>query len=122
MLKRAIQLSTDVRQALLQKRAVVALESTIISHGMPFPQNMEMAREVEEIIRQHDAVPATVAILSGQIHVGLTRDQLNHLATIGPEATKCATRDLGIAIEKRLDAATTVSSTMYVDKRHYHKR
>ena len=86
MLKRAIQLSGDVQQALLHKRAIVALESTIIAHGMPFPQNLEMAREVEEIIRKHDAVPATVAIMSGQIHVGLTADQLNHLAAIGPKA------------------------------------
>ena len=116
MLKRAIQLSGDVQQALLHKRAIVALESTIIAHGMPFPQNLEMAREVEEIIRKHDAVPATVAIMSGQIHVGLTADQLNHLAAIGPKATKCATRDLGLALAKRLDAATTVSSTMSVNQ------
>lgn len=76
-----IVLSAEVQRALREGTAVVALESTIISHGMPFPQNLETARAVEEVVRSHGAVPATIAILDGVPHVGLTDEQLHSLAS-----------------------------------------
>jgi pseudouridine-5'-phosphate glycosidase len=90
---------------------VVALESTIISHGMPFPQNVEMATEVERIIRDGGAVPATIAVLDGRPRIGLSQDDLHLLAT-SPDVSKISTRDLAYAISQRNHGATTVASTM----------
>ncbi len=104
-------LTDEVAQALKDHSPVVALESTIISHGMPFPQNVEMATEVERIIRDGGAVPATIAVLNGRPRIGLTHDDLHLLAT-SPDVSKISTRDLPYAIAQGIHGATTVASTM----------
>lgn len=105
----------EIREALETGKAVVALESTIISHGMPYPENIETARELEEIIRQEGAVPATLAILHGKIHVGLTTDELEMLGT-SKQVTKVSRRDLPMVIARQGHGATTVAATMYLAK------
>ncbi len=109
-----IDISPEVREALAQGRAVVALESTIIAHGMPYPQNLETAREVEAIVRDNGAVPATIAILAGRIKVGLPAEDLHHLAREGARIAKASTRDLAFIVARGLDGATTVASTMRI--------
>lgn len=104
-------ITDEVAQALNDHSPVVALESTIISHGMPFPQNVEMATEVERIIREGGAVPATIAVLDGRPRIGLTHDDLHLLAT-SPDVSKISTRDLPYAIAQGIHGATTVASTM----------
>ncbi|SET16130.1 pseudouridine-5'-phosphate glycosidase [Paracoccus homiensis] len=105
--------SPEVAQALKDGQPVVALESTIITHGMPYPQNLEMAREVEDVIRRGGAVPATIAIMGGQIHVGLTPDTLQALAQTPPEqAMKLSRADLAVCIANGRTGATTVAATM----------
>jgi pseudouridine-5'-phosphate glycosidase len=104
-------LTEEVAQAVNDNTPVVALESTIISHGMPFPQNVEMATEVERIIRDGGAVPATIAVLDGRPRIGLSQDDLHLLAT-SPDVSKISTRDLAYAISQRNHGATTVASTM----------
>ncbi len=104
-------LTDEVAEALHDGAPVVALESTIISHGMPFPQNVEMATEVERIIREGGAVPATIAILDGRPRVGLGHDDLHLLAT-SADVAKVSTRDLAFVVAKGLHGATTVASTM----------
>ena len=104
-------LTDEVARALRDNVPVVALESTIISHGMPFPQNVEMATEVERIIRDGGAVPATIAVLDGRPRIGLTHDDLQLLAT-SPDVSKISTRDLPYAIAQGIHGATTVASTM----------
>nr|XP_034983974.1 pseudouridine-metabolizing bifunctional protein C1861.05-like isoform X2 [Zootoca vivipara] len=102
-----------VREALDSRRPVVALESTIITHGMPYPQNLSMAREVEEIIRANGSVPATIGILSGRIHVGLQNEQLETLAK-SRNAMKVSRRDLPYVLSQGLSGGTTVAGTMIV--------
>ena len=106
-----VRTSAEVHAALRDGRPVVALESTIISHGMPYPTNVEMAREVEGIVRSHGAVPATIAVLDGIAHVGLEPDQLEVLAT-HPEMHKATTRDLPWLLATGRHGATTVAATM----------
>lgn len=106
-----IQLSPEVAAARAEGRAVVALESTIIAHGMPWPQNLETAREVEDVIRAEGAVPATIAVIDGRIRVGLTPDELQQLAQ-SPDAMKLSRRDLPYAIATGRLGATTVAATM----------
>ncbi|MBI3348839.1 MAG: pseudouridine-5'-phosphate glycosidase [Burkholderiales bacterium] len=106
-----IQLSPEVAAAREQGRAVVALESTIIAHGMPWPQNLETAREVEDVIRAEGAVPATIAVIGGRIRVGLTNEELTQLAQ-APDAMKLSRRDLPFAIATGRLGATTVAATM----------
>jgi pseudouridine-5'-phosphate glycosidase len=101
----------EVASALADHRPVVALESTIISHGMPFPQNVEMATEVEGIVRSHGAVPATIAVLDGTCHIGLDAAQLHQLATVGG-VHKATTRDLPWLMASGATGATTVAATM----------
>jgi pseudouridine-5'-phosphate glycosidase len=101
----------EVAAALAEARPVVALESTIISHGMPFPQNVEMANEVEGIVRSHGAVPATIAVLDGRCHIGIDAEQLHQLATVGG-VHKATTRDLPWLMATRATGATTVAATM----------
>lgn len=105
--------SDEVRTALVLNRPVVALESTIISHGMPFPGNLEVAREVEETVRSHGAVPATIAILDGQVHVGLTESELELFAQ-EEGVMKCSRRDLPFVMAGKLHGATTVAATMII--------
>lgn len=104
-------LTEEVRDALAAGRPVVALESTIISHGMPYPQNVAMATEVEDIIRANGAVPATIAVLHGRPCVGLTAADLELLAT-SPDVAKVSVRDLPYVIARRAHGATTVAATM----------
>ncbi|HEV2638101.1 MAG TPA: pseudouridine-5'-phosphate glycosidase [Actinocrinis sp.] len=107
----ALTLTDEVRAALREGRPVVALESTIISHGMPYPQNVAMATEVERIVRDGGAVPATIAVLGGRPRVGLGREDLELLAT-SPEVTKVSLRDLPYVIARGEHGATTVAATM----------
>ncbi len=106
-----IQLSPEVAAARAEGRPVVALESTIIAHGMPWPQNLDTAREVEDVIRAEGAVPATIAVIGGRIRVGLTNDELTQLAQ-SPDAMKLSRRDLPYAIATGRLGATTVAATM----------
>jgi pseudouridine-5'-phosphate glycosidase len=112
-LKPFLILNEEVEEALLKNQAVVALESTIITHGLPYPQNVEMARQVEAIIRQHGAIPATIAFLKGKIHVGLNSEQLTQLATSQP-VEKISRRDIAFVLAKNLSGGTTVATTMWV--------
>jgi pseudouridine-5'-phosphate glycosidase len=107
----SLVLTDEVAQAVHDGRPVVALESTIISHGMPYPQNVAMATEVEQIIRDGGAVPATIAVLSGRPHVGLTAAELELLAT-SPDVAKVSVRDLPYVIAQGTHGATTVAATM----------
>jgi pseudouridine-5'-phosphate glycosidase len=106
-----IQLSPEVADARARGRPVVALESTIIAHGMPWPQNLDTAREVEDVIRAEGAVPATIAVIGGRIRIGLTGDELQQLAQ-APDAMKLSRRDLPYAVATGRLGATTVAATM----------
>lgn len=105
----------EVAEALAASRPVVALESTIITHGMPFPQNVEMARSVEDAIRERGAIPATIAILDGRIHVGLTAAELDRLGQ-SPDAMKLSRADLAVGLTSGRVGATTVAATMICAK------
>ena len=106
-----LNVSEEVKTAISEKKPLVALESTIISHGMPYPHNYETALEVEKTVRENNAVPATIAIIKGIIHVGLNKDELEFLAT-EKNIYKASRRDLPVIISQKLSAATTVSATM----------
>lgn len=109
-----LSVSEEVAAALKAKKPVVALESTIIAHGMPYPENLAMAREVEQIIRRNGAVPATIAVIGGKLQVGLTDAQLKAFAENGPNIIKVSTRDLPMVVAREMDGATTVASTMWI--------
>ncbi len=111
-----IEIHPEVQQAIANKQAVVALESTIISHGMPFPQNMETALNVEKIVRANGAIPATIAIINGKFKVGLTEQEVAHLGKEGRKIVKASRRDIPYLIAKKVDGATTVASTMIAAK------
>jgi pseudouridylate synthase len=113
MMKNYLDIKQEVQEALSQGKAVVALESTIISHGMPYPKNVETALEVERIVRENGAVPATIAILNGRLKVGLTHEEIDYLGKSGNVA-KTSRRDIPFIIAKGLDGATTVASTMII--------
>lgn len=104
-------INEEITQALAERRPVVALETTIVSHGMPYPQNIETARLLEQTVRDHGAVPATIAILDGRIHIGITDAQLEFLGT-SKDIVKASRRDLPAVFAKKLHAATTVATTM----------
>ena len=106
-----LHLSDEVADALDGKRPVVALESTIIAHGMPWPKNVETAREVEQIVREQGAVPATIAVLDGKLHIGLSNEQLDLLGN-SKEVLKVSLRDLPYVMTRGLHGATTVAATM----------
>jgi len=114
-IEKYLNISEEVRTAVSVKKPVVALESTIISHGMPYPQNYETALEVEKTVRENNAVPATIAIIKGIIHVGLNKDELEFLAT-EKKIYKASRRDMPVFISQKLSAATTVSATMICAK------
>lgn len=105
-------ISQEVQQALEQGRPVVALESTIISHGMPYPQNVETALRVEQMVRDNGAVPATIAILQGKLTVGISKEQIEYLGKKGLAVIKASRRDLPVLLSKGEDGATTVATTM----------
>ncbi|MDF2654561.1 MAG: hypothetical protein K0R19_1035 [Bacillota bacterium] len=107
-----LTISEEVKTALENNQPVVALESTIISHGMPYPQNVEMAMQVEKIIRDQGAVPATVCMINGKIVVGASAEQIDYLGKSGHNIPKASRRDLAILLSKNSDGATTVATTM----------
>lgn len=109
-----LALSKEVAEAQSAGQALVALESTIISHGMPYPQNVETALAVEKMVRDHGAVPATIAILGGKLKAGLSPDDIDYLGKKGQNVIKCSRRDLPFVVMKCLDGATTVASTMII--------
>ncbi len=106
-----ISYSTEVQEAIEQKKPIVALESTIISHGMPYPQNVETAREVEQIVRDNGAVPATIALMDGEIKIGLSDEELELLGN-SPDVAKVSRRDIGQLLATKKIGATTVAATM----------
>ena len=109
-----LKISEEVSNALKYKRPVVALESTIISHGMPYPQNVQTALAVEQIVRDAGAVPATIAILDGVVTVGCNAEEIDRLGKKGTRAVKVSRRDLPFVVAAKQDGATTVAATMYV--------
>ena len=109
-----LDIHPEVAEALANGRPVVALESTIISHGMPYPQNVQTALAVEEVVRQTGAVPATIAILGGRLKAGLTREEIEYLGQQGQQVTKTSRRDLAVLVAKGMDGATTVATTMMI--------
>ena len=109
-----LDIHPEVAEALAQGNPVVALESTIISHGMPYPQNVRTALAVEEVVRQNGAVPATIAILGGRLKAGLTREEIEYLGQQGQKVTKTSRRDLAVLLAKGMDGATTVATTMMI--------
>lgn len=108
-------IAEEVKDALNEGRPVVALESTVISHGLPYPENAHIARTMQAEIRKYGAIPATTAILNGQILVGITDDQIEYLATAS-NIRKLSRRDFAIAVGLKQDAATTVAGTMIIAK------
>lgn len=113
-LQKYLNISDEVRNALENNLPVVALESTIISHGMPYPKNVETALNVEKIIRENGAIPATIAIINGKLTVGCSRDEIDRLGRGGLNVTKVSRRDIPFIVAKGLDGATTVAGTMYI--------
>ena len=111
MRERYLQLTPEVENAIREGAPVVALESTIISHGMPYPENIDNARRLEETVRSAAAVPATIAIRSGRIHIGLSDEDLEYFGS-SDDIGKASRRDIPVVAAKRLSAATTVSATM----------
>ncbi|MEI9907135.1 MAG: pseudouridine-5'-phosphate glycosidase [Actinomycetota bacterium] len=108
-----IEYSEEVRSAIENRSPLVALESTIISHGLPRPQNLEVASEVEEIVRQRGATPATIAVLDGNVHIGLSPKQLIEIAN-RDDIVKASSRDLAVVVAKKQSAATTVAATSHL--------
>ena len=109
-----LDVAPEVSQALAEGRPVVALESTIISHGMPYPQNVETALHVEQIIREGGAVPATIAIIGGRLKAGLTKEEIDYLGRTGSGIPKASRRDLAVLVARGEDGATTVTTTMII--------
>jgi pseudouridylate synthase len=110
-MNRYLDITPEISKALANGKPVVALESTIIAHGMPFPQNFEMAEEVEAIIRDAGAIPATIAIIGGRLKIGLSTDELRKFAVDGPSVTKVSVRDMAHVVASNIIGATTVAST-----------
>ncbi len=113
-LQNYLDIAPEVQEALNAGKPVVALESTIISHGMPYPQNVETARKVEEIVRENGAVPATIAIIGGRLKAGLSPEELEYFGKTGLAIKKASRRDLPFIVAKGIDGATTVASTMII--------
>jgi len=111
-----LQIRPEIQSALAANKPVVALESTVIAHGLPQPQNLETALRLEQIVRQEGSTPATIAVLGGRLCVGLDQQQLEHLAT-STDIKKLSTRDLAVALANEWDGATTVASTMWIAHR-----
>ena len=114
MLNKFLDVKPEVAEALAAGKPVVALESTIISHGMPYPQNVETALEVERIIRENGAVPATIAVIGGRLKAGLTPEEIEYFGKKGMAITKASRRDLAVLCSRGEDGATTVTTTMMI--------
>lgn len=115
MLKKYVEYSDEVKKAMEEGKPVVALESTIISHGMPYPQNIETAKACEDIIRENGAVPATTAIIGGKIKIGLSDEELEFMAT-SKDIIKASRRDFAYIVSQGLNGATTVASTIIASR------
>ncbi len=113
-LKNILVINPEVKKAIDENKPVVALESTIISHGMPYPQNVETALTVEKIVRENGAIPATIAIIGGKLTVGITPEEIDYLGKKGLNVTKASRRDIPILVARGEDGATTVAATMIV--------
>ena len=113
-LNKYLDVNPEVAKAIAEGKPVVALESTIISHGMPYPQNVETALNVEKVIRENGAIPATIAILGGRLKAGLTPEEIEYLGKTGAGVTKASRRDLPVIVAKKMDGATTVTTTMMI--------
>ena len=113
-MNRYLDIAPEVAQALAEGRPVVALESTIISHGMPYPQNVETALAVEKIVRSSGAVPATIAIIGGRLKAGLSPEEIEYFGKKGVEIAKASRRDLPVLIARGQDGACTVTTTMMI--------
>ena len=111
MFKKFMDINPEVEKALEEGTPVIALESTIISHGMPYPKNVETALAVEEVIRKNGAIPATIGIIKGRIKIGLTKDEVEYMAT-AKNVLKVSRRDFPLVIAQKADGATTVAGTM----------
>lgn len=109
-----LDIAKEVSAALDANKPVVALESTIISHGMPYPRNVETAMAVEAALRDGGAIPATIAVLDGKLKVGLSPDEIQSLGQLGLDAIKCSRRDLPFVVARRMNGATTVAATMII--------
>ena len=109
-----LDLSPEVAAAKAAGKPVVALESTIISHGMPYPQNVETALRVEQTIRDNGAVPATIAVIGGRLKAGLTPEEIEYLGKKGRGVAKASRRDLPVLVARGADGATTVTTTMII--------
>ena len=109
-----LDIHPEVAEALAAGKPVVALESTIISHGMPYPQNVETALNVERIIRENGAVPATIAVIGGRLKAGLSPEEIEYFGKKGPAIAKASRRDLAVLCARGLDGATTVTTTMII--------
>ena len=114
MLEKYLKVSPEVKEALENNKPVVALESTIISHGMPYPKNAETALKCEQIIRESGAIPATIAIIKGVLCVGLSCEEIEYVAKEGKNVIKVSRRDIPVVVANKLDGATTVAATMYI--------
>lgn len=113
-LNRYLDILPEVQEALDAGKPVVALESTIISHGMPYPQNVETALNVEKIIRENGAVPATIAVIGGRLKAGLSPEEIDYLGKTGTAVAKASRRDLPVLVAQGKDGATTVATTMII--------
>ncbi|WP_243431912.1 pseudouridine-5'-phosphate glycosidase [Aliamphritea spongicola] len=113
-MKQYLDIHPDVAAALAAGQPVVALESTIISHGMPYPQNVETALKVEQTVRENGALPATIAIINGRLKVGLSEEEITYLGKTGKAVIKTSRRDIPFIVAQQLDGATTVASTMII--------
>ena len=109
-----LDISPEVAEALNSGKPVVALESTIISHGMPYPRNVETALLVEQTIRENGAVPATIAIIGGRLKAGLSKDEIEYLGKSGRNVAKTSRRDIAALVARKADGATTVTTTMMI--------
>ena len=108
-----IKFNAEVAEAITDSRPIVALESTVIAHGLPYPQNLETAIKCESVVRENGAIPATIAVFGGEFYVGLNQDQIEQLAT-RKDIRKISRRDLAIAVANKLDCATTVATTTFI--------
>ena len=114
MLKKYLEINPEVKNALENNIPVVALESTIISHGMPYPQNAETALKVESIVRENGGIPATIGIINGKLKVGLSPNEIELLGKEGEKVAKVSRRDIPYIVANKLNGATTVASTMII--------
>lgn len=113
-IKKHLEISPEVQNAIDNKLPIVALESTIISHGMPYPKNVDTALKAQNVVRENGAVPATIAIINGKLKVGLTDQEIDYLGKKGREVTKVSRRDIPYILATGKDGATTVSATMII--------